>query len=73
MKKFRVVIRKKSDGPDRWGVQELAGYTDGKHSWRLATTEPFYSKASAQAWIQARESPPAAATSKPSTRDESSS
>lgn len=51
--KRRKVYRGRGAGPDFWGVQRLAGYTDGRPSWELATMQYFYSKADAEAYVTA--------------------
>ncbi len=50
-KKWRIVRRRVVRAPDRWGVQRLDGYTDGKPSWKLATLHHFWSRESAQAFM----------------------
>ena len=58
MAKFRVIKRRSARGPDYWGVQRVAGYTDGRPSWRLATRQPFYSKVAALAYIEQQTAAP---------------
>lgn len=54
VRSYRVIARKTARGPNHWGVQESAGYTDGRISWRLATLERFWSHESAEAWMNQR-------------------
>lgn len=48
---YRVIRRTSRKHPDYWAVQATVGYTNGTIAWRLATSERFWSSASATAWI----------------------
>lgn len=52
---YRVITRRFSKGPNVWGVQMRSGFTDGKQSWRLATSQPFYRRIAAEQWIAEQE------------------
>lgn len=56
-RRWRVVKRRRRT-TDYWGVQRLAGYTDGKPSWTLVTPRLFYSREAAQEFIQAHAQTP---------------